>query len=455
RIRVRFDGDETLEVELGPASLEPEGQRVAFPEKSFRRLEVELVATTAPPFDPALANAVGFAEVSVADVAVDEMVRLPVDLARLPVALVEEAPLHVILTRLRVSEEIEGRQDEELALNRRFELPARRSFRMSGTARTNGAPGDVGGCRLDLITIDNRPVGIELTPRSLAAGALDVSTCGGSELDLDAGSHRVKAQRGLDTGFDIDRLVLSAGADGPASAGRGSPRHTRVVKSSPTAIDVELSAGGEPFWLVLGQSNSAGWEASVTGGDAEVGPNELVDGYANGWLVTPREAGEVTIALRWRPQRLVWVGLVLSAIAIAASLAIVVRTQGASGRDTGEIASRPVLALAPGRRRDARSAALGAVVLGGLFALVSTAWIGVAVAAILGVLSGVPRARLGAAAAASGALAAAVMADRPALAWLALGVAAAAVYADVSPGALRAGGSPPRTPPSPEPAPRS
>ena len=46
---------------------------------------------------------------------------------------------------------------------------------------------------------------------------------------------------------------------------------------------------GQPFWLVLGESNSAGWKATVDGEDA--GGSTLVDGYANGWLVVPPAIG--------------------------------------------------------------------------------------------------------------------------------------------------------------------
>jgi arabinofuranan 3-O-arabinosyltransferase len=81
---------------------------------------------------------------------------------------------------------------------------------------------------------------------------------------------------------------------------------------------------------VLGQSHSDGWTAS--GPDGSLGDPELVDGYANGWFVRPPPGGgDLEFSLRWRPQRAVWFGLVLSAVALVACLALAI--------------------LAPGRRR--------------------------------------------------------------------------------------------------------
>ncbi len=45
-----------------------------------------------------------------------------------------------------------------------------------------------------------------------------------------------------------------------------------------------MDGNGSPFWLVLGQSQSAGWSATLPGGRS-LGPSQLVDGYANGWYV--------------------------------------------------------------------------------------------------------------------------------------------------------------------------
>jgi hypothetical protein len=97
-----------------------------------------------------------------------------------------------------------------------------------------------------------------------------------------------------------------------------------VLEQGPTGMRVRVDNPGEPFWLVLGQSQSDGWSASVDG--RSLGTSRLVDGYANGWYVEPAdEPGPMTFTISWGPQRLVWVGLAVSALAALACLALAVR----------------------------------------------------------------------------------------------------------------------------------
>ena len=77
---------------------------------------------------------------------------------------------------------------------------------------------------------------------------------------------------------------------------------------------------GKPFWLVLGQSLSPGWTANATG-VGDLGEPRLVDGYANGWLVTPSSSA-FDVTLTWTPQTKVWIALVLSAVALLACLVL-------------------------------------------------------------------------------------------------------------------------------------
>ena len=67
---------------------------------------------------------------------------------------------------------------------------------------------------------------------------------------------------------------------------------------------------GVPFWLVLGQSNNAGWKATVAGKDA--GQSTLVNGFANGWLIKPGTK-DFDVTLTWTPQTRVWIALAISA----------------------------------------------------------------------------------------------------------------------------------------------
>ena len=84
------------------------------------------------------------------------------------------------------------------------------------------------------------------------------------------------------------------------------------------AVHVTGAQPGKPFWLVLGQSLSPGWTANATG-VGDLGKPRLVDGYANGWLVTP-SSSTFDVTLTWTPQTKVWIALVLSAVALLVCL---------------------------------------------------------------------------------------------------------------------------------------
>jgi hypothetical protein len=128
----------------------------------------------------------------------------------------------------------------------------------------------------------------------------------------------------------MDRLVFaSAAGGGPASVAGG--RVLPATKTAPAAPNVEVTRDGrarmrvhvsgatEPFWLVLGQSDNRGWQASTDGGS--LGPRRVVDGYANGWYVQPSKES-FDVVLDWTPQRRVWVALWVSLAALILCIAI-------------------------------------------------------------------------------------------------------------------------------------
>ena len=176
------------------------------------------------------------------------------------------------------------------------------------------------GCRDDLVSVDGEAVAVRArgTVDPLDRVPLTLSACDGA-VDLPRGDREVVAGSGETTGIDIDRLVLRGG--GPASGPLAAPGDAPVVSVTGEGrasmdLHVDGAVAGEPFWLVLGQSFNEGWSL---GGAAP----ELVDGYANGWLVTP-DADGFDLRLEWRPQRVVNVALGLSAVAAVACLALVV-----------------------------------------------------------------------------------------------------------------------------------
>ena len=129
-------------------------------------------------------------------------------------------------------------------------------------------------------------------------------------------------QRGQSTGRAEEIAARTVNKE-RARSGEAKSASKSSTKDMPSSrrggLRSHRGAGGatkdQPFWLVLGQSDNSGWTASVDGHD--IGRPQLVDGYANGWLINPA-AGDVKISLRWTPQRNVWIALGLRIFGIAA-----------------------------------------------------------------------------------------------------------------------------------------
>jgi hypothetical protein len=197
------------------------------------------------------------------------------------------------------------------------------------------------GCRRDLLEVDGRPVPLRVTGQAadaLAGRPFDVRTCGGRAVTLSAGSHDIVTARGRDVTLDIDRLVLRSAAGGGAAPARsgtlvaeaagaqGQPAAPQVKVLADdhdrATVSVEGATPGEPFWLVLGQSHNPGWTATVDG--RSLGEPQLVDGFANGWLVTPK-AASFQVAMDFTPQKRVDLAIWISVLAALACLVLVVR----------------------------------------------------------------------------------------------------------------------------------
>lgn len=288
-------------------------------------------------------------------------------------------------------------------------------------------------CR-PLLTIDGVPVEVRAIGVSGdARRGLLLEPCG-EELRLLAGSHTVASVLGVDAGIDVDRLVLSSGPDGApvAVAPRGTPRADAgaevQVRSEQrgVAYDLALETDGRPFWLVLGQSDNRGWSLDLDG--AEVGPREVVDGYGNGWLVTPDAPGDLTGSLAWAPQRLIWVALGLSIVAVAICLFIVVLGRRRSEDD----ASAPAELVDPvaGHRALTPGVPGFAVAIGVATLLVSTPMVAAVASAAVLVGLAVPRATWVWLATAPALVLASRALERPRLAWLALALVAADLAVD-------------------------
>jgi hypothetical protein len=200
-------------------------------------------------------------------------------------------------------------------------------------------------CRSDLLSVDGKPVWLRVSGTSTAALAgqgLGVSLCGPDVdgITLGPGRHTLVAANAqtAGTGWNLDQLVLDsapgggpepAAADGSVAAPVPSPAPTvHVVSQTTTSMQLKITgvtSRTAPFHLVLGQNINAGWTATVDGGPS-LGAPELIDAFANGWMVHPGalgpavDSGTLDVTLRWTPQQRVWLALGLSAVTLLGCL---------------------------------------------------------------------------------------------------------------------------------------
>lgn len=187
-------------------------------------------------------------------------------------------------------------------------------------------------CQSGLLSLDGKPVDVEIsgsTAAGLAGQPLAVKACGNSAhgVSLGPGDHVVTTSSRLPSGWSIDSLVLNSpaspagGTVGNAPAA-GAPAKVTVDHHDRTSWDLTVKSSGRSFWLVLGQSFSDGWTATLAGGRS-LGSPQLVDGYATGWLIPAGMIdGVAKVHLSWSPQKVVWGAIAISAGALVLSLAV-------------------------------------------------------------------------------------------------------------------------------------
>ncbi|MEM1334002.1 MAG: hypothetical protein AAGG08_11125, partial [Actinomycetota bacterium] len=217
------------------------------------------------------------------------------------------------------------------------------------------------GCRDDLLQIDGEPVPLRLQGEVgdlLLGHEIRATTCQGEPIRLASGEHRIETKRGAATGLDVDRLVLDdpggddpggddaggddRGGDDPGgdtnlAVGRTAIIESTIDRRSATELAVDIGPRTGDSWLVLEESWNLGWTATLNGVD--LGDPQLVDGYANGWIVPPGDA--VRVELTWEPQRLVRLGLAVSALAGALVLGLLLATSVTQRRRDVETSADP------------------------------------------------------------------------------------------------------------------
>ena len=165
------------------------------------------------------------------------------------------------------------------------------------------------------------PVAIAGTLSALDAGrALSMRGC--SELSLPGRRVRLSMRPGKL--LRPDHLLLSSRAPiRPTTEAEGPGRVVSTRRGGPPgAIESVRLALTRPAWLVLEQSYSPGWRATCRerdGLERDLGDPTAIDGYANGWRVTP---DCVSVDFAFGPQRLALAGYAVSALGCLAMAAL-------------------------------------------------------------------------------------------------------------------------------------
>jgi hypothetical protein len=245
-------------------------------------------------------------------------------------------------------------------------------------------------CRDDLITIDGQPVSVRLAGTGQQARALDpltITPCKG-QVTLGPGDHVVQTAVGRDLGINVDRLVLTSAAVAPAPSAPSSAPVVRITHQTATSVTVATTTapGQAPFWLVFGQSEDNGWRATIKG--HSLGKPVVVNGYANGWLITPpANGGPITVALTFTPQRVVNLALVVSALGILLCLALAFTRATRRSPPPDDDAPVMVSPSAPSAWRPQPPVAVATVALTGLVgAVVIAPAVGIGLAAAVGLV---------------------------------------------------------------------
>jgi len=176
-------------------------------------------------------------------------------------------------------------------------------------------------CRTDLVSVDGKALGVEVTAEAvgeLSEGRpVDVQPCDSPTVHLAAGSHRVDSQAGLQTGIDVDRVVMTD----DSTTGEGAPPSVTVTRTHTTRT-ATVAACPQGCWLILGEGLNDGWSAEAAG--KNLGAPQQISGGFNGWRLPP-STSPVTVKMTWTPQRTMWIGMLLAGLVVLACAVLIWR----------------------------------------------------------------------------------------------------------------------------------
>lgn len=190
---------------------------------------------------------------------------------------------------------------------------------VSGLPVMRAAPSSafVTGCGAARIMVGQSVVSLRVSGSAAAfeqGRPLLARSCG-APVTVAAETEHLQVQPGP---FAVDELALrSLPPDAPPPAAAPSGRVLNSGIAGHGSYDGVRVAIRRPSWLVLGEGYDRGWRAWCNG--RSLGAPVPIDGYANGWRVSP---GCATVRFAFAPNRIATVGYVVSGAGAAACLLV-------------------------------------------------------------------------------------------------------------------------------------
>ncbi len=286
---------------LDPASLD---DTVSLPRAAtWLRLRIDAVEPTRDVDDR---RPSGWADVLSPDDSVVEYLATPTDAVDV---VGSDTPVSYRFARLRADDTDPERADPERAIHRIFHVEHDDGFVVSATARLNDGETTVGAdCRDDLLTLDFEPV------------LLRVAAVDGSEVRLEACEPLL---------LGPGSRILSSASDSPIVIDAVTLRSARATSALPvTSVAVDTTrtsrtaevpiCASDTCWIESTDGWNTGWSATLAGETLDA-PVASAAGRGT-WTLVSGQRGELNT--RWTPQRLMWIGIVVSAVAAIAALVV-------------------------------------------------------------------------------------------------------------------------------------
>ena len=217
--------------------------------------------------------------------------------------------------------------DPRFVQNRRFNEPTQLPAAISEvlfdgvSPAVQPAPRLTVECSPDFVAVDGDAIGVGFdvaTTDALAGDPILAEICTDG-IELDVGTHTVVSAPGSDTGFDVDRVVLSTDVPEPARTAI-DPTESVVVESSARQRTLDVPPCPDGCWVILGEGYNDAWRATADGTD--LGTPTLIDGNANGWWLEPT-TGVTRVEISWPVQRSLNIAFALTALAALVCLVLV------------------------------------------------------------------------------------------------------------------------------------